>query len=266
VARVVVTRPEREARAWAQALAARGHAPLVLPLIEIGPAPDEAALQAAHERLAQFRALMFVSANAVDAFFKPKVAASRIHIARAAINLRAWAPGPGTAQALREAGWPADRIDAPPQDAAQFDSESLWPQVAAQVRPGDRVLVVRGANGDAAAPEAGGNGREWLADRIAQAGGRVEAVAAYVRRIPQRTDEFAARARQAAADGSVWLFSSSEAVRNLAALLPGQDWSAARAVATHERIGEAARSLGFGGVALSRPALEAVVRSIESPQ
>jgi uroporphyrinogen-III synthase len=64
----------------------------------------------------------------------------------------------------------------------------------------------------------------------------------------------------------VWLFSSSEAVANLQSLLPDQSWQQARAVATHPRIAQAARTAGFGVVCESRPILGAVVASIESLQ
>jgi uroporphyrinogen-III synthase len=69
---------------------------------------------------------------------------------------------------------------------------------------------------------------------------------------------------QAAIDGSVWLFSSSEAIANLQALLPQQSWSQARAIATHARIGQAAKNAGFSVVCESRPVLASVVASIES--
>ena len=44
------------------------------------------------------------------------------------------------------AGVPLDCIDSPAPDATQFDSESLWQQVATQVRAGDRILIVRGCS------------------------------------------------------------------------------------------------------------------------
>ncbi len=257
--RVVVTRPEREAAGWAEALQARGFPALALPLIAIGPAPDRQALQAARERVAQFAAAMFVSANAVSSFFEGKEPVARVQWALPAIKTRAWATGPGTVQALLAAGVAAGMIDAPPADSPQFDSEALWRQVSAQVGPGDRVLLVRGAG-----PTGEAAGRDWLADRLKQAGAKVEAVAAYVRLRPQWTAEQTAAAREAAQDGSVWLFSSSEAIANLQALLPRQDWSGSLAIATHERIAKAAREAGFGVVCPSRPGVEAVGAVLES--
>jgi uroporphyrinogen-III synthase len=170
---------------------------------------------------------------------------------------RAWAPGPGTRDTLLAAGVDAGRIAAPARDAAQFDSETLWAQVHSEVRPGDTVLIVRGGQGEA------GTGREWLSEQIAQAGGRVQALAAYTRGLPKWGAPEADAARRAA-QGVLWFFSSSEAVANLAQLLPGQDWSGARALATHPRSAQAARDAGFGAVIEARPAFEAVVAALES--
>ncbi len=78
--------------------------------MDIGPAaaPQAAtALKAALARMDEvsggYRALMFVSVNAVRYFFShPLVLAAGIHAPSMAT--RCWSPGPGTSQALREAG------------------------------------------------------------------------------------------------------------------------------------------------------------------
>ena len=66
----------------------------------------------------------------------------------------------------------------------------------------------------------------------------------------------------------VWLLSSSQAVEHLRSLLPQAGWSPALAWVTHERIAQAARSLGFGTVHTVAPTLHGVVaqwgRSIQS--
>lgn len=260
--KVIVTRPTREAGEWVSALQARGIAARALPLIDIAAPADRAPLQAAWQRLAGYRAAMFVSANAAEQF----CAARPDSLGAWPADIRAWAPGPGTAQALRAAGVPADRIDSPPPDAAQFDSESLWQVTAGQARAGDRVLVVRGSDTESSAASATGrgNGREWLAQRLAAAGAAVDFVVAYQRRAPDAAHFDAAAVRAAVQAGDVWLFSSSAAVANLCALVPGQDWHGAPALATHARIGEAATRAGFAPVALSRPALDDVVRSLQA--
>ena len=247
---VVLTRPQPEAERWAARLRERGIPSLVLPLIAIGPAPDAQALRHAAAQADAYDAVMFVSANAVQGFFATAPVFARV---------RAWAPGPATRDALRAAGVAAERIDTPAADAPQFDSESLWQQVQGQLRAGGRLLLVRG--GDA---QGRSQGRDWLAQQLAARGAQVDTVLAYVRQPPAWDGEQRAAAVRAAQDGSLWLFSSSEAAGNLRALLPGQDWSRARAVATHPRIAEAVQTLGFGTVDASRPDFEHVVASIES--
>ena len=228
---------------------------------------------------------MFVSANAVDGFFKVKPAqagaTSSLFATESIANRdqdhgpnhdhlpRCWAPGPGTARALVQAGVPREAIDLPDAGAAQFDSEALWQQVQPQLARGDTgapVLIVRGSDGgaDGAADPGAGSGRDWFARQLAQADVPVQWLAVYRRAMPALDAAQAALAARAAADGSVWLFGSAQAVRHLAAWLPAQDWSRARAVATHPRIAQAARGAGFAVVCESRPALDDVVASIES--
>jgi len=262
--RAIVTRPQRDAEQWAHDLQAAGIDAVALPLISIRAATQPGlheALMRAQRNCDQYRAVMFVSGNAVHYFFESNVPLALTQHAQPAIKTRVWSPGPGTAQALLDAGVPAERIDRPAADAAQFDSESLWQQVHSQVQPGDRILIVRGAAGPATES---GTGRDWLARQIAQAGGQVEFVAVYERAAPQLTAEQQALAHQAAGDGSLWLLSSSEAVTHLREALPLQDWSQAHALATHPRIASAARHAGFGTVTECRPAFNEVVASIES--
>lgn len=269
--RVIVTRPEREATSWGEQLAARGIETALLPLIAIGPVPGEPARQAlasAWRQRGQYFALMFVSANAVTYFFASNEGIAHTPSAFSAIdsgvdqNLapQCWAPGPGTARALQEVGVPAQAIRAPSAHAgAQFDSEALWQQVRTGLPSGARVLIVRGSD-DGASPA----GRDWLARQLAGAGVQVDTVAAYARGVPAFSAAQAELAGRAARDGSVWLFSSSQAIRHLVQWLPTQDWGGARAVATHPRIAEAARQAGFAVVCESRPTLDEVVASIES--
>lgn len=251
--RVLVTRPEPEADRWAADLAARGIDAVALPLIAIGPAPDAAALQQAHDALPRQDAAMFVSTNAVRHFFAARSASPW------PAGPRAWAPGGATAAELRRAGVPPERIVTPAAGAAQWDSEHLWPQVAPHVGPGFRLLVVRGA--DRRGRPAG---RDWLSDQVHAAGGTVDWVSAYTRRPPAWNEAQRTLATAARGPDDAWLFSSSEALRHLAELLPHAAWGRATALATHPRIAETAAAAGFGRVVTSGPGLEAVVASIES--
>ena len=271
--RLMVTRPAAEAVRWAKSLGDAGWPAQVLPLISIGAPNAPHTLQALHEaraHWAQWDALMFVSGAAVVHFFAtgcaPALKDSRT---------RFWAPGPGTGRALAEAlhglGLGSDRIDAPPTDAAQFDSETLWPVVRAQMGQGKRLLVVRGesshlADIDAPAADAqlAGHGREWLIRQCEAAGAQVQACVAYERSAPVWSDSLRAQAKAAAAPNSLWLLSSSEALSHLCEGLPGVQWGKSTALATHPRIAEAALAAGFGAVQTSRPALPDVLRALES--
>ncbi|HYJ98740.1 MAG TPA: uroporphyrinogen-III synthase, partial [Burkholderiaceae bacterium] len=122
-----------------------------------------------------------------------------------------------------------------------------------------RVLVVRGDGG-----------REWLGDKMRDAGAQIEFVRAYRRVLPQWSAEQQALVERAltAPQHTVWLLSSSQAVGNLRQLLPQSTWSRALAWVTHERIAHAARAIGFGSVHTVAPTLHDVVvqwgRSIQS--
>lgn len=222
----------------------------MLPLIAVAGLPV-----AAPPPLADFDAVMWVSGNAVR-FFLPGV------VACWPAGLRCWAPGPGTAQALRVGGIAPHLIDEPDMDAPQFDSEALWAVVAPQMGLGRRLLLVRGRS---QATAGASSGREWLLQQCEAAGAQVVALPVYERRCPVWTAGEAATASAAAADGSVWLFSSGEAVGHLQRLLPGQDWRHTPALATHPRIAAALRQAGFAQVRTVRPTVAAVLQALSAP-
>ena len=282
---MIVTRPATDADAWVAKLQQSGYAAQALPLIQIAAVSnptDAGALHQACSRLHDYTACMFVSGNAVAHFFSAisvlKVAEDQVNRAQAAPDsiafelpkqLRLLAPGPGTVAALLAAGVPASQIDAPPPDAAQFDSEALWQVISARDWLGAAVLIVRG-KGDVTDASAG-TGRDWLAQQWRSAGSTVDVVSSYERRAPQLNAAQLEVAKAASQDGSVWLFSSSEAVGNLTSQvgLKEVSWRKARAVATHPRIQAAVEAAGWGVVQPSRPALPDIARalaSIESTQ
>lgn len=275
--RVIVTRPQRDALRWVQALAGQGFDALALPLIEIHPVSDNKALVAAWHTCGQCQAIMFVSAAAVDHFFAARPAGASLDMPPD--GPRFWATGPGTVAALVRHGAAPQRIDAPAPDSGQFDSEALWHLVGAQVRPLWQVMLVRGAAHDpgeaTAAPaqdradglgDEQGQGRDWLAAQLERAGAQVRFVVAYWRAAPGAQSILQSLQDNRIGDDAVWLFTSGQAVSHLRASLPMLDWSRARAIASHARIAAAARSAGFGVVRESRPALADMVASIKSLQ
>jgi uroporphyrinogen-III synthase len=165
---------------------------------------------------------------------------------------------------LLQVGVAPQWIDAPGPDAGQFDSEALWQFVGSQVRPNQRVLIVRGVESTGVGKSVQGSGREWFANRLADVGACADFVVAYQRCAPAFSEREAALACRAASDGSLWLFSSTQALANLIHRLPGQSWAQARALATHPRIAAAAQRAGFAVVYESRPTLPDVLASIRA--
>ncbi|MBC7648317.1 MAG: uroporphyrinogen-III synthase [Vitreoscilla sp.] len=278
--RIIVTRPAHDADVWVAKLLQSGLKAEALPLIEIAtvshPA-DVMALQQAWNSLSDYAACMFVSSNAVEQFFglfsvtkqvlaqsiQPRAAIDNIAI-EIPLTVRFLAPGPGTAAALLACGVPASQIDTPPPDAAQFDSESLWQVIGQRPWRGKKVLIVRG-KGDAS-DGSSGTGRDWLMQQWRANGSTVDVISSYQRRAPQLSAAQIELAVTASQDGSVWLFSSSEAVANLTGQpsLKNVDWQNARAIATHPRIQAAVQAAGWGVVQPSRPALPDIVQALAS--
>lgn len=259
---ILVTRPEPQASQWAAELSALGAPAAALPLIDIAPPADTLAVQAAWRALPGTRLVMFVSPNAVAWF-------SRLRPADCdwPEQTLAAAPGPGTAQTLRQlladSGLRPQQLLCPPEDSAQFDSEHLWPVLAPLDWQGQEVLVISGGD------QSDARGRAWLSEQLRQAGARVHAVLTYQRQISQWTHAQATLGRQAyaAPEAHAWLLSSSEAVDHLESHL-GAPPPGAHALATHPRVADRARQAGFDHVAVVTPRPEAVAlarRSLSSP-
>ncbi len=258
--RLLVTRPATQAPAWVDAFRAAGLDAEAFPLIEVTPA-GQAQVQDAWARWQSFDAVMFVSANAIEHFFAQRPGGLSPPVSG---KPRCWVTGPGSRDALRRQGIADPQMDLPSADAAQWDSEALWNVVGASVGAGFRLLIVRGTQADDEGGPDTGVGRDWFSRQVQDAGGGVEFVVAYARGAPVLSDAQRARLRQAASDGTVWLFTSSEAIANLQLLDRATDWSPARCVVSHPRIAEAARAAGFGVVCVSRPGLDALLASIKS--
>lgn len=245
---VIVTRPRDQAVPWVRDLRSRGIEADALPLIEIAPPADPAPVAAAWQRLDRLAIAMFVSANAVQHFFALRPAG-----AAWPAGLRAASTGPGTSGALQAAGLGAGQIVEPPREAGRFDSEALWARIADEPWAGREVLVVRGEEG-----------RDWLSEQWRGRGAVVHFVAAYGRRPPRfdATGQALLQGALAAPRQHLWVFSSSEAVQHLGHAVAGADWSRSLALASHPRIAQAARELGFARVDEVAPDPAAVAAAV----
>jgi uroporphyrinogen-III synthase len=234
---LVLTRPRQQAAEWLRRLSALGVPAISFPLIEILPG-DPAQAEAAWAALPASALAMFVSPNAVEQFF-----ARRPVGADWPAQTLAACVGPGSAQALMDAGVPASQIVQPPADSASLDSEHLWPLLAARDWQGKRALLLRGDGG-----------RDWLAERLREAGALTSYFSVYSRRCPvlDAAAQISLEEINAAPQSHIWLFSSTEAIGHLQTL-QATDRSTAHCICTHPRIADAARQAGFGHVVLARP-------------
>ena len=161
-------RPRAGSRTCARAVSM----PVALPLIAIVPVPQPQALQAAWGQLDRYRAVMFVSGNAVRAFLR---APARDHLlARPYPCLGARAGDrrcAGRGRCSPRRSWM--RLRREPRSSIRKHCGSGW---QAKLGAGDRVLIVRGEEADGR-----GQGRDWLAQQLGAAGVEVQAVAAYLR-------------------------------------------------------------------------------------
>lgn len=191
----------------------------MLPLLEISPASDQAALQAFVQRVADYHLLIFISPNAVD------YGMAALHRLPAGVQVAA--VGQGTAKALR-----THHIEQVIVPGERFDSEGLLALPALQQVQGWRIAILRGDGG-----------RELLGETLAARGAQVEYVTCYQRRKP----ELDAHA-WLAAQPDVITVTSSEALMHLWQGLGDAAATLARSASlfvAHPRIAEIAQSQGW---------------------
>ncbi|MFT4173743.1 MAG: uroporphyrinogen-III synthase [Rhodocyclaceae bacterium] len=241
---IVVTRPREQAESLLRQVRAAGARAIDFAVIDIAPLEDAAPLHALAARLGDYDLAFFVSPNAVS------------H-ALSALPRPQWPPhltiatvGPGSAKALREAGFDAVIV---PTD--RFDSESVLalPAFAEHAVRGRRIVILRGDGG-----------RELLADTLRARGAQVDAVTCYRRR-RATLDTAPLRTLWAAGELDALVFTSSEGVRYFAELLGaevGAILNETALFAPHPRIGEALAVHGAQHVILTGPGDEGILTAL----
>ena len=223
---ILVTRPARQAGALAEKIAALGGVPVIFPAIVILPPSDAARVTQAHAELAGYDYAIFVSANAVE-YGVPDPR-------RWPAKLVAFAPGPGTADALASVG--IGNIRTP---STTLDSEGLLELPELANARGKRIVIFRGDGG-----------REHLGDALASRGAHVEHVVCYRRSKPESgatglNDVFRAGQVDAVT------ITSTEGLDNLWALgdvAMRAAWCRCPTFVPHPRIATRARELGLDAV------------------
>ncbi|MBV8665058.1 MAG: uroporphyrinogen-III synthase [Burkholderiaceae bacterium] len=231
---VVITRPLAQAEQLAERIRLHGREAVLFPLLEIQALADSAALRAALSRIAEYTLVAFVSPNAIDA--------ALAHISQWPPGVALAVMGEGSMAALARHGLSdANATIFRPRDPDRTDSETLLEALDIAAVAGGQVLIVRGESG-----------RELLADRLREHGAIVTQVAAYRRTAPALTEERARQLHALIEQKNLWLITSSEALRNLDAMVRQLDDPACvvkmqqqTIFAPHARIAESGRELGF---------------------
>lgn len=142
-----------------------------------------------------------------------------------------------------------------PENNEHWDSEGLWQKLQSLNSDwsGYKVVIFKGEGG-----------RDWLADTLKAAGAMVETISVYTR-MPLDIDNPAWEAiHEIDFSQSLWLLTSSEAVRYLGEVMQNkfkQTLLDASAICPHQKIGEAAKAIGFGKVFICEPGDEALMKA-----
>ncbi|MEX3582081.1 MAG: fused uroporphyrinogen-III synthase HemD/membrane protein HemX [Burkholderia sp.] len=168
--------------------------------------------------------------------------------------------GSGGAKAASAAG--ETGVEAQPSANLTSDSHDSPAAPAANgLLAGKSVLIVRGEGG-----------RDWLSNRLREAGAEVDLVTAYRRIVPELSIGTWERVRALlAGEPHAWLVTSSEVLRNLRELvdehLTGAERDALRhapLVAPHPRIADTARAMGFDTITQSGTGDQRIVHAFRT--
>jgi len=219
----VLTRPAGRNVDVMHALIRRGWAVHECPALEIHTCPVLGA-QALPDP-ASFDLVVFVSRAAVNGYFA-QLGPAFIWPA----SVRVGCMGPATAQAIRRACATVSSIVYPHAESAR-DSEALWPLLQALKTPVRKVLIVRGQDG-----------RDWLSERLNQAGVEVLTHQAYERVDAEWSEETVTKFKQWG-DASVqatWLLTRAHGITAVTQQLQRiglMGWfRSGQFVLTHERL------------------------------
>nr|WP_281381475.1 uroporphyrinogen-III synthase [Quisquiliibacterium transsilvanicum] len=252
-----MTQPAPRVDRLAARLRERGHEAIALPLrqlVRCADAPEPAALVDALN--GRYDWVIFVSPGAIA-----------LGLGGAHGPARRWPDsvgiavvGPGSRQALAEAGLASPRIRIVAPERAPYDADALLASAPFSVPSGLAVLVVHGEQGRS----------DWL-DELRARGARVDRLVLYRSEPVPPATATVELLRGWATGGApaTFVFTSVDGVRDCARLLATQSlarWACGqRALAVHPRIAAALSELGWQAVRLIEPGEPALLAGIESP-
>ena len=262
---IIVTRPSGQARQLIEVLtqsieksgvAKRSLPEIVsLPLLTIVPKTDASLADHIASVLRDTDLAIFVSPNAIESVMR-LLERDWQDFSKKVIPIGVM--GGSSKFALQNHGVGAETKPTPiilPESNAHRDSEGLWQEL--QKLGWDwsnkKVVIFKGEGG-----------RDWLADTLKNAGANVEAISTYTR-VPLDIDNPAWQTiHEMDFSKSLWLLTSSEAVRYLGKVIEDQfiqDLNSASAICPHHNIADAAEQIGFGEVFTSESGDEALIKT-----
>ncbi|ANI99867.1 uroporphyrinogen III synthase [Polynucleobacter wuianus] len=261
---IVITRPSGQARQLIELLSQtieksgitkRSLPDIVsLPLLTIVPKDDEQLADHIASALKDADLAIFVSPNAVESVMR-LLERDWQDFSKKIIPIGVM--GGSSAMALKNHGIGLELSPTPvvvPKNNEQWDSEGLWQELQSLKwnLPTKKIVIFKGEGG-----------RDWLADTLTKAGAIVEAISTYTR-VPLDEKNPAWHAiREMDISKSLWLLTSSEAVRYLGQVANNQleGLQSASALCPHRNIANAAEAIGFGEVFITEPGDEALIKA-----
>ena len=262
---IIVTRPAGQARQLIEVLTRAIEASgvgkrslpeiLSLPLLTIVPKSDGHLADHIASTLSDADLAIFVSPNAIESVMR-LLERDWQDFSKKIIPIGVM--GGSSHFALKNHGVGSEDKPTPiiiPGNNENWDSEGLWKELQSLKWnwQGKKVVIFKGEGG-----------RDWLADTLKKAGATVEAISTYTR-VPLDIDNPAWQlVREMDLSKSLWLLTSSEAVRYLGEVMKDQftqNLNVASALCPHHNIADAAEMIGFGEVFTSEPGDEALIKS-----
>lgn len=220
--RVLITRPREQAGEFAGLLTERGATVVFIPTIEIVAPSSWGQLDDALATLSTYDALVFTSANAVQAFFRAIVERGRDSSRSTLAAKQFYAIGTKTAEALHSEGYTATVFP------EVTNANQLAATLATNPPRGKRFLFPRGNLGN-----------EDLATTLRSKGAQVDDVIVYETVAPRNADTASVRRALEGNAIDVVTFFSPSSVKNLLVMVP-QELLASKIIAVVGSTTEAA--------------------------
>ncbi len=248
--RFLVTRPEGQATGLMEGIRALGGTATHIPLLAIEALPESPALAQIADNLAAYRAVIFISANAVRIAWPTLTRNAKLvwpsDVAAATV-------GPGTTRELEARG--VSHVVTP---ARRFDSEGLLsePFFAENLCRDQRFALIRGEGG-----------RDLLAQTLRARGAHIDEIAVYQRGLhPLAFHQLRSWVNEDPTPAML-LISSSESLERTMLAASDDLATTLRAIPVlvpHPRIAESARRLGFERVVVSEGGDEGMLAYLQT--